>query len=180
VTDSGAPMSSPQILLALAAFESSLISLDSRYDHYAHGADDALRPQEIAGLNVFRSFVTRCVQCHVPPLFTDGQLAVVGAPDGEQRPFDPGAGALNTDPALRGAFKVPGLRNLACTAPYMHSGVFESLEQVIAFYNKGPGNSAPASENLQIHWHIVAPHLSAREQSDLRAFLLTLTDTANT
>src|SRR5690606_24952487 len=58
---------------ALAAFESSLISLLSRYDQYAHGDHDALNEHEIKGMTTFRSFVARCAECHTPPLFTNEQ-----------------------------------------------------------------------------------------------------------
>ena len=60
---------------ALSAFQSSLISLNSAYDRYAHGDAKALSPHELEGLNVFRSFVARCSQCHTPPLFTNQQVA---------------------------------------------------------------------------------------------------------
>ncbi len=79
-----------QIYTAIAAFESSLISLNSRYDLYAHGFHEALNKNEIEGLNVFRSFVARCAECHTPPLFTNQQIAVIGTPEAEGDPFDPG------------------------------------------------------------------------------------------
>ena len=69
-----------EVYLALAAFQTSLISLNSRYDQYAHGYHAALSAAEVEGLNVFRSFVARCAECHTPPLFTNGQVAVIGAP----------------------------------------------------------------------------------------------------
>ena len=67
-----------QVYTAITAFESSLVSLNSRYDLYAHGYHAALNKEEIAGLNVFRSFVARCAECHTPPLFSNQQLAVLG------------------------------------------------------------------------------------------------------
>ena len=70
-----------RIYTALVAFESSLISLNSRYDLYAHGVHSALTEPEIEGLNVFRSFVARCAECHTPPLFTNQQIAVLGVPE---------------------------------------------------------------------------------------------------
>ena len=68
------------VIRALTAFQSSLVSLNSRYDRYAHGYHKALNDDEIAGLNLFRSFVARCSQCHTPPLFTNQQVAVIGTP----------------------------------------------------------------------------------------------------
>ena len=77
----GNSISLDEIYQAIAAFETSLISLNSRYDRYAQGYHAALSQQEIEGLNVFRSFVARCAECHTPPLFTNQQIAVIGAPE---------------------------------------------------------------------------------------------------
>lgn len=164
------------VVRALAAFESSLVSLNSRYDRYAHGDANALTALEQEGHNVFRSFVARCSQCHTAPLFTNEQLAVVGAPEPEGQAFDPGAGPLLKIPQLRGAFKVPTLRNITHTAPYMHSGAFDELAEVVDFYNKGRGHAVPEDEDLLIHWHIVDPDLSATEVAALIAFLGSLND----
>ena len=160
---------------AIAAFESSLISLNSRYDQYAHGYHEALNQQEIEGLNIFRSFVARCAECHTPPLFTNQQVAVIGLaePDGS---FDPGAEKTYNDATLRGAFKVPGLRNIDRTAPYTHSGRFASLREAVEFYTKGRAHEVPENEKLYLHWHIWEPHLSAYELDRLVDFLKTLTD----
>jgi len=76
---------------ALTAFQVSLISLNSRYDRYAHGHHEALSAREIAGMNVFRSFVARCAECHQPPLFTNNQIAVIGVPEKNGDLFDAGA-----------------------------------------------------------------------------------------
>ena len=164
------------IYRAIAAFESSLISLNSRYDLYAHGVADALNKDELAGLNVFRSFVARCAECHTPPMFTNQQIAVLGSPEPAGRPLDPGAGAIPGDPKLRGGFKVPSLRNVALSAPYMHSGRFASLRETVGFYNKGRGHAVPKGEQLALHWHIWEPRLSAQELDRLVDFLKTLTD----
>ena len=163
---------------ALAAFESSLISLNSRYDLYAHGLTDALSPAELEGLNVFRSFVARCAECHTPPLFTNQQLAVIGMPEPDGRPLDPGAGAVTHEPRLRGGFKVPSLRNVALTAPYGHAGQFKTLRETVAFYSGGRGHAVPRGEQLQLHWHIWEPKLSDRELDRLVDFLGALTDEA--
>ena len=165
-----------QIYVALAAFESSLISLNSRYDQYAHGFHGALNQQEIEGMNVFRSFVARCAECHTPPLFTNQQLAVLGTPEPDGTPFDPGAQLPYNDPSLRAAFKIPSLRNVALTAPYMHSGRFKTLRETVEFYTKGRGHAVPEGENLYLHWHIWEPELSDTELDRLVDFLQTLTD----
>ncbi len=165
-----------QVATALAAFQSSLISLNSRYDHYAHGYHQALTEPEIKGMNVFRSFVARCAECHTPPLFTNQQIAVIGTPEPDGRAFDPGAGDKAGQEKLRGGFKVPTLRNIALTAPYMHSGRFATLEDATEFYSKGRGHAVPPGEDLLLHWHIWEPGLSAEEVSQIVAFLGSLTD----
>jgi cytochrome c peroxidase len=167
-----------QVYTALAAFQSSLISLNSRYDRYAHGHTAALSDREIEGLNVFRSFVARCAECHTPPLFTNGQVAVIGAPEPPGRPFDVGAEKSFGAAKLRGGFKVPTLRNIARTAPYMHSGAFTTLRQTVEFYNKGRGNAVPKDQALYLHWHISSPGLTRTEVARLVDFLQTLTDEA--
>ncbi|MEP3390015.1 MAG: cytochrome c peroxidase [Reichenbachiella sp.] len=166
----------PEIYKAIAAFESSLISLNSRYDQYAHGYADALSPKEKEGLNVFRSFVARCAECHTPPLFTNQQIAVLGTPDPEGMPFDAGAQIPMNDPTFRGGFKVPSLRNIEKTAPYMHSGRFKDLRETVQFYTDGRGHAVPENEELIIHWHIWEPNLADHELDRLVDFLKTLTD----
>lgn len=165
-----------QVYRAIAAFESSLISLNSRYDHYAHGYADALSAAEKEGLNIFRSFVARCAECHTPPLFTNQQIAVLGTPEPEGMPFDPGASETLGEPTLRGGFKIPSLRNIELTAPYMHSGRFASLREAAEFYTKGRGHAVPEGEELKVHWHIWEPQLSDTELDRLVDFMKTLTD----
>ncbi len=175
-SDPAASVELEQLYTALAAFQTSLVSLNSRYDQYAHGHSDALSQREQAGLNVFRSVVARCAECHTPPLFSNQQLAVIGTPEPEGLPFDPGAGPGLGEPTLRGAFRTPGLRNIALTAPYMHSGRFASLREAVAFYTGGRGHAVPDGEDLRIHWHIWEPGLTDDELDLLVEFLLTLTD----
>ncbi|WP_339721828.1 cytochrome c peroxidase [uncultured Paraglaciecola sp.] len=169
-----------QVVSALTAFQSSLISLNSRYDRYAHGYHEALNKNEIAGLNVFRSFVARCAECHQPPLFTNNQIAVIGVPEKDGIPFDIGAQQTYQAAKLRGGFKVPTLRNITKTKPYMHAGNFDDLREAVEFYNKGRGHAIPEGETLQIHWHIWEPNLTEHELDLIVAFLGTLTDEAFT
>ena len=164
-----------QVATALAAFQSSLISLNSRYDQYAHGYHEALNDEEIKGMNVFRSFVARCAECHTPPLFTNQQIAVIGTPEPDGMPFDQGAGNSSDKSKLRGAFKVPSLRNIARTAPYMHSGRFATLAEAAEFYTKGRGH-AVADQKLLLHWHIWEPKLTPEEIGQISKFLHSLTD----
>lgn len=165
-----------QVKTALVAFQSSLISLNSRYDRYAHGHHESLDEEEIAGLNVFRSFVARCAECHQPPLFTNNQIAVIGVPEPQGEPLDPGAQATFDAEKLRGGFKVPTLRNITRSAPYMHRGNFETLREAVSFYNDGRGHAVPEGEKLYLHWHIWEPDLTEREIDLIVAFLDTLTD----
>lgn len=169
-------ISEAEIYLALAAFESSLISLNSRYDQYAHGYHEALNETEIKGMNVFRSFVARCAECHTPPLFTNQQIAVIGTPEPDGLAFDMGAAKAKKDSSLMGGFKVPSLRNITLTAPYNHNGEAKTLEDATRFYTEGRGHAAPDSLNLIIHWHIWEPELSEEEITNIAAFLETLTD----
>ena len=164
------------ITTALTAFQSSLISLNSPYDRYAHGDSKALNPEQLEGLNVFRSFVARCSQCHTPPLFTNQQVAVIGTPEPEGMPRDIGAQATFGAERLRGGFKVPTLRNIALTAPYMHSGRFATLLEATEFYTKGRGHAVPEGEELLLHWHISEPNLTPSELDRLVDFMGALSD----
>ena len=172
------PISLAQIYTAIAAFETSLISLNSRYDHYAHGYAEALNANELEGMNVFRSFVARCAECHTPPLFTNQQIAVIGVPEAPGQPFDTGAESQSHNPSWRGGFKVPSLRNIALTAPYMHNGAFANLRDASEFYTKGRGHALPEEEKARVilHWHIWEPKLADLELERLVDFMQSLTD----
>jgi len=172
------PPTLEQVYFAITAFETSLVSLNSRYDQYAHGYHDALTEDEKEGMNIFRSFVARCAECHTPPLFTNQQIAVIGVRDPEGVAFDDGAQAVTGNPGLRGGFKVPSLRNVAKTAPYMHSGTFASLRDAAEFYTLGRGHALPdeEKEHMIVHWHIWDPQLTDDELDRLVDFLGTLTD----
>jgi cytochrome c peroxidase len=165
-----------EVYVALAAFQTSLISLNSRYDRYAHGYHAALSDPEVEGLNIFRSFVARCSECHTPPLFTNQQIAVIGAPEPDGLPMDIGAEKTFHAPKLKAGFKVPTLRNIKQTAPYMHSGKFDNLRDVAEFYNGGRGHAVPDGVDLHLHWHISSPNLTDYELDRLVDFLGTLTD----
>ncbi|WND02511.1 cytochrome c peroxidase [Temperatibacter marinus] len=165
-----------QIVHALTAFQSTLVSFNSRYDQYALGYHEALNKNEIEGLNLFRSFVARCSECHTPPLFTNKQTAVIGTPITQGLPYDVGAEETYKEPTMRGAFKVPTLRNIAKSAPYMHAGQFSKLRDAVEFYNKGRGHAVPKDQTVRVHWHIWEPNLKQNEIDRLVDFLGTLTD----
>jgi cytochrome c peroxidase len=155
---------------ALASFLKSLTSFNSRYDRYIQGDATAFSATELRGFNVFRSFVTRCSECHVPPLFTNQQIVVTGVPDDGVGDF--GAGRILGDPYNR-AFKIPSLRNIARTPPYMHAGNFADLDEVVDFYNDGGGRPEKVE---RVHWHVRKLSLSKAEKTALISFLGTLTD----
>jgi cytochrome c peroxidase len=165
-----------EIYHALAAFQTSLVSLNSRYDQYAHGYADALTENEIEGLNVFRSFVARCAECHTPPLFSNQQIAVIGTAEPEGMPRDIGAQGPSGDATMRGGFKVPSLRNITHTAPYMHSGLYDSLWDATEFYTLGRGHALDEGEPIYLHWHIWEPDLPDHEIDRLVDFMGTLND----
>lgn len=176
---SAAPITVEEVASALAAFQSTFVSLNSRYDRYAHGDRAALSAQEVQGMNVFRGFVARCSQCHTPPLFTNNELAVIGAPPARGMSVDVGAGAFTGDPMMRGAFKVPTLRNITRTGPrYFHAGQVEGLDKVLAFYNAPRGHALPPGEKQSIHWHVhmLSPKLNASDVRAIVAFLGALED----
>lgn len=173
----GRRISAALVQRALAEFQRTLISFNSPYDRYALGDRGALNPQELHGFNVFRSFITRCAECHVPPLFTNQQDAIIGAPEAKGLPFDPGIEGLTGSKHMRGAFRIPIIRNVARTGPYMHSGGLASLEDVVEFYDRGGGRALSNPQGpLEIHWHVRRIGLSSQEKLALVAFLRSLTD----
>ncbi|RMH00366.1 MAG: hypothetical protein D6706_04010 [Chloroflexi bacterium] len=158
------------ITRALAAFERTLITNNSPFDRYAAGDFNALTPQQRRGLAIFRSGATRCFECHTAPTFASDTFRVIGVPDD-----DPGRAAVAEDGTF-GAFKVPTLRNIALTAPYMHDGSMATLEEVIDFYAKG-GGRAHGVENVDVF--VSGFELTDQEKADLIAFLYALTDESN-
>ncbi|MFZ1399080.1 MAG: parallel beta-helix domain-containing protein [Candidatus Promineifilaceae bacterium] len=152
---------------ALAAFQRTLISNNSPFDQYAAGNVDALTPSQRRGLALFRSGATRCFECHTAPTFASDGFRVVGVPSD-----DPGRAAIAED-GSEGAFKVPSLRNIALTAPYMHNGSMETLEEVVDFYADG-GGRLHGQENVDVF--VQGFELTDQERLDLVAFLYALTD----
>lgn len=159
---------------AIAAFERTLISQNSRFDRYAAGDVSALTKTERKGLNVFRSLKTRCFECHNFPTFANPDFKVIGVPDLPEQAEDMGRGEIDGN-AYNRAFKVPTLRNIALTAPYMHNGVFQTLEAVIDFYADG-GGSGIGMDLPNIDDKIRKFDISDSDKQALIAFLHTLTD----
>ncbi|MEY5044017.1 MAG: hypothetical protein RJA19_1244 [Bacteroidota bacterium] len=153
-----------RVLRALSAFQLSLVSAGSRYDGWRRG-EDSLTPQELRGYDLFRA---HCNACHTEPLFAGTTPASNGLPPD---PFlnDVGRAGVTGREEDRYRFKVPSLRNLAYTYPYMHDGRFRRLHEVLAHYAEGigPGASPPLTGPLG---------LTDGERVDLIAFLGTLND----
>jgi cytochrome c peroxidase len=187
-TETGVPLVSPvRIQNALAAYERSLVRLNAPLDRYVRGqAGATLSPAAQRGFNLYAGRA-RCATCHflpltngtAPPTFQDSEAEVLGVPTRPgHRQLDPDLGryALTRLAPLRHAFKTPTLRNVALTAPYMHNGQFRTLDEVIAFYNEGGG----VGQGIKTENQTLPPdklHLTTRDVADLKAFLLTLTDT---
>ncbi len=174
-----------QIQNAIASYVRSLNSFDSRFDSYMRGNKNALNNQEIEGMNLFMG-KAKCATCHftplfngtVPPSYFKTEHEVIGTPNeasGKKLSPDKGRYLYNQMPQLVGAFKTPTVRNSAVTAPYMHNGVFKTLEEVVSFYNKGGGQGLGYKvENQTLPFDKL--NLTVKEEQSLVAFMKTLTD----
>jgi cytochrome c peroxidase len=197
---------------ALVAFESSpeFFAYDSRYDRSLRG-EYTMTADEAIGRELFFSDLTNCRHCHLldtssispTEVFTSFRYYNIGTPPNFalQRNngnagllLDPGlAGnpAVQADPMERGKFRVPGLRNVAVTAPYMHNGVFSELETAVAFYGRhlasnnitdynpetgNPWQGAEIPETVETDLLNRGQPLDAIRVRQLVAFLKTLTD----
>lgn len=161
------PITMQNVQYALAAFQRTLVSNNSPFDQYAAGQIDALTAQQRRGLDLFRSGATRCFECHAAPTFATETFRVVGVPSD-----DLGRGGVVPD-AAAGAFKVPTLRNIALTAPYMHNGAFTTLEEVMEFYAEGGGRAHGFSG---VDTFVQGFDFTDQEKADMVAFLYALTD----
>ena len=163
---------SNQVTQAIAAFETTLLSFDTPYDAFFYqGATGILDSSALRGFDLFFG-EAECVHCHAGPLLTDQTLKSNGL-DGTVT--DPGLGAVTGLDSDLGKFKVPTLRNIAQTAPYMHDGRFATLLEVVEHYNSGVDSLAP---NLDPDMHIYAEGLNLTEQEklDLVAFMESFSD----
>ena len=164
----GAEITPQGISEAIAAFARTLISTNSAFDQYSRGNKQAMNQAAIRGMALFKS-KARCILCHNGPNFTDNQFHNLGVPQTGPMKVDLGRYEVTGQDRDKGAFKTPTLRSILETAPYMHDGVFLSLEEVIDFLDKGGG----ANPNLS---HLMKPlGLTQEEKADLLAFLETLT-----
>lgn len=156
------------ITRALANFERTLISGNSAYDQYKHqGNSGAMSEKAIAGMKLFNSEKTNCSSCHGGFDFTNYSFQNNGLAEKYE---DEGRFRLTRDEQDRAKFKVPSLRNVEVTAPYMHNGSLESLEEVVEHYNQG-GKGHPNQSDF-----IKPLGLSEEEKANLVSFLKALTD----
>lgn len=176
------------IKVALGAYMRSLKSFNARFDRYMRGERTAMNEREKRGFNLFMG-KGKCGTCHfmplfngtVPPTYGETEAEVIGVPakpDTANAVIDSDAGkyALHQIELQRYMFKTPTVRNAELTAPYMHNGVYKTLEEVMDFYNRGGGwgigielaNQTLPAEKL---------NLSQSELQEVIAFMKTLTDT---
>jgi len=172
---------------ALGSYIRSLVSLNSPFDKYMRGDRTQLNNAEINGFNLFMG-KAKCATCHftplfngtVPPNFSSIETEVIGVPAVAGKPgidTDKGKYELRKIKLYEYAFRTPTVRNIALTAPYMHNGVFETLEEVVDFYNKGGGLSAGGNlSNLTLPFDKL--NLTPQEQKNIVAFMHKLTDTS--
>lgn len=172
-------VTAPNLARALASFERTLVAVNSPYDRYLRGDRTAMSATQIAGMDAFER--TGCSGCHSGPMFSDYQAHILGAPDNRAAPVADG-GVNDTR-----AFRTPSLRNLASTGPYMHSGAFASLDDVLRFYNRssrgrdGGRGRNNAALNVSDRLSQTDPLLRElrgvrRNGEEIKAFLLALND----
>jgi cytochrome c peroxidase len=168
-----APPSPELIAKAIAAFERSLETDDSPFDQYINGDRTKLSDATKRGRKLFLSEKAKCFDCHFSPDFTGDEFRNIGLYD-EKKYKDKGRFTITKNADDLGKFKVPGLRNVAVTAPYMHDGSFKTLREVIDYYDN-PQNFV--SNPINMDTLLAKPlGLTEAEKDDLEAFLISLTD----
>ncbi|MVM32605.1 cytochrome C peroxidase [Spirosoma sp. HMF4905] len=181
-------LTAPNVRNALACYIRSLTSLNTRSDRYLRGEEVSLTADERLGFNLFLG-KARCATCHffpiyngfIPPHFEKTESEIIGVPSrrkiqNARIDSDPGKFMTYQKELHRFAFKTPTVRNVALTAPYMHNGVYRTLDQVVDFYNRGGGKGI----GIQLDGQTLSAKpldLDQGEQKALVAFLNSLTDT---
>ncbi|GAB4026839.1 cytochrome-c peroxidase [Spirosoma koreense] len=162
-----------RFLKAISQFMLTLVSADSRYDKYVRKeAGGDLTADELAGLNLFQQ---KCTTCHATDLFTDRSFRNNGLPVSAIN--DQGRYTITLNEADRLKFKVPSLRNVERTFPYMHDGRFATLEQVIDHYRSGIKDSPTLDPALKANGQL-GFLMTDTEKKQVIAFLKTLSDDA--
>ncbi|MGB3946966.1 MAG: cytochrome c peroxidase [Bacteroidia bacterium] len=149
---------------AMTQFMGMLVSSNSKYDLYSRG-EATFTAQELSGFNLFQQ---KCNTCHTAPLFTNFNYMNNGL---DSVFTDVGRAMITLVPTDSGTFKVPSLRNIDLSRPYMHDGRFNTLNQVLEHYNSGIKHSSTLSSEL-----VGGIPLTNQQKEDIIAFLKTLTD----
>ncbi len=186
------PINKYSVSASIAAYVASLSGFDSPFDKYVRDESEELSDEAIKGFNLFYGKAA-CGTCHfaptfsglVPPFYKESESEVLGVPaDIGNTKLDNDFGRMNGvikegAHIYKHAFKTPTVRNAAATAPYMHNGVYTSLEQVVDFYNKGGGQGL----GFDLPNQTLPPdplELSDAESKSLVAFMESLTDLSST
>ncbi len=157
---------------AFAAYEQTLETVDSKFDDWSNDIKK-LSASEERGRKVFISDKSKCFNCHRMEDFTTDEFKNIGLYNAKDL-NDAGLYNITKKESDKGKFKTPGLRNIAVTAPYMHNGIFKTLEEVVEYYNN-PGKFI--NNPINIDDDLKTPlGLTEKEKKDLIAFLKTLTD----
>lgn len=168
----GRPADTLALADALASFIRTLETGNTPFDRWMRGDAAAMSASAARGREVFMT-KGKCFDCHFSPDFTGDEFRNIGLFDGKAL-NDTGRFAITKDSADLGKFKVPGLRNIAVTAPYMHDGSFRTLREVIDYYDQ-PDKFVTHSFNRDAL--LAQPlNLTEAEKRELEAFLLALTD----
>ncbi|MFN0289876.1 cytochrome-c peroxidase [Pedobacter helvus] len=169
-------ITSANVVKALAQFQRTLISANSRYDKYKRKEGVVLNAHEMAGLALVEQ---KCKSCHAGELFTDNAYHNNGLDQSfsnEHEGIHQGRFRVSYQAADLGAFKTPSLRNVMLSAPYMHDGRFKNIDQVLDHYSEELKPSATVDKALfQNNGQLGIP-LSLAEKNAVKAFLTTLTD----
>lgn len=153
---------------AIAAYERTIVSTNSAFDKYMLGDSKAMDEAAVRGMALFKG-KARCILCHNGPNFTDHQFHNLGVPQAGPMKEDLGRFYVTRQERDKGAFKTPTLRSITETAPYMHDGVFKTLEEVVDFLDQSGGKNPNLSPMLK------PLGLSSEEKAELIAFLKALT-----
>ncbi|MEP2057396.1 MAG: cytochrome c peroxidase [Maribacter litoralis] len=172
-------VTSDRIALALSQFIRSMVSYESKFDEGLAQVNDIddnfpnFTTSENRGKQLFMSNQTRCFDCHATNVFVGDDARNNGL---DATITDPGVGGITGNNNELGEFKVPSLRNIALTGPYMHDGRFETLEEVIEHYNSGVQNNPNLDNRLTQGNNVRRLNLSDDDKQALVDFLNTLTD----
>ncbi len=163
-------VSSSYMLKSLSHFTLLMVSADSRYDQYMRKENNTiLSEDELTGLQLFRS---KCASCHTGELFTDQSFRNNGIADNFP---DEGRSLITESESDIGKFRVPTLRNIELTAPYMHNAAFATLEAILDHYSEGVKPSPTLDPSLKENDHLGIP-MTVTEKAQIILFLKTLTD----